>query len=727
MILSNAPQNEAVLSNVGEIGEFRIRNSAKAFSILSSGLYANKIRAIIRELSCNAVDSHAAAGKKDIPFDVHLPNTLEPHFSIRDYGTGLSHDQVTNIYTTYFESTKTASNEFIGALGLGSKSPFSYTDNFTVTAVKDGRKGIYSAFINGDGVPSIALMMEEESTDPSGVEIKFSVNDSYDFRKFQDEARHVYTYFKLRPTVTGCNNFEFRDLVYESENIIPGVHSYGGSARSYAVMGNIAYPIEIPQADTSLGELRVLLNCGLEMHFGIGELDFQASREGLSYIPQTVQSIKSKLIEVNAALAKVLAKEADAIDNLWDRALFLSKKKNEQLWSSAVVKYATDTNLPLYNGSQDRWNFLKSPKVSVEDLAKKYNISVNAFSHSGASNTASNRGSNADHVKRNDGTGNYDVIHNWIFEVDRGTRFVVNDLNIGATERAKFHWKNTPKQKDEANNHTVYVLNKTDKSRPMLVKEFFAAIHNPPESWKSVASALKEKPRASGSLKNVTILKLEEKGYGGYYAQREMVWRDAGKADSFDATKTYFYLPLSGFNPNSKTGVQFDVKRFYNDLKDCGVASLNTKTVYGVRKGDIEFIKTQKNWINIEDHISKELSSIDNKLVMSLVLQAVDNFNLLQYNDNIAFNVEDKNSPYLKLVSQFKGFEKIKYSEQSLKNLCRLYAKNVTFNPQDTVEKFLAECTVIRNRYPLLQYLRSAPNHEVAEYINMIDTQKGVN
>lgn len=35
MILNNAPQNEAILSNVGEIGEFRIRNSAKAFSILS--------------------------------------------------------------------------------------------------------------------------------------------------------------------------------------------------------------------------------------------------------------------------------------------------------------------------------------------------------------------------------------------------------------------------------------------------------------------------------------------------------------------------------------------------------------------------------------------------------------------------------------------------------------------------------------------------------------------
>ena len=182
MILNNTPQNEAILSNVGAIGEFRIRNSAKAFSILSSGLYSNKIRAIIRELSCNAVDSHVAAGKESTPFDIHLPNSLEPWFSIRDYGTGLSHDQVTNIYTTYFESTKTDSNAFIGALGLGSKSPFSYTDNFTVTANKDGSKRIYTAFINEQGVPSIALMTDNDTDEPNGVEVQFSVNDRYNLK-----------------------------------------------------------------------------------------------------------------------------------------------------------------------------------------------------------------------------------------------------------------------------------------------------------------------------------------------------------------------------------------------------------------------------------------------------------------------------------------------------------------------------------------------------------------
>ena len=726
MLLHTAPQDEAIMSNVGEVGDFKIKASAKAFSILSSGLYANKIRAIVRELSCNAVDSHVAAGKTDTPFDVHLPNDLEPWFAIRDYGTGLTHEQVTSIYTTYFESTKADSNDYIGALGLGSKSPFSYTDNFTVTAIKDGKKGIYSAFINGQGVPSIAQMMTEDTDEPAGVEVKFSVNERYDFSKFRDEARQVYTYFKLRPVVTGYKDFQFTDIEYDTKDIVPGVHSYKHNHNSKAIMGNIAYPIDIPNAEKVLGDLRGLLGCGLELHFAIGELDFQASREGLSYIPSTIDAIKRKVEAVNAALTVVLAREADAVENLWERALFLQKKKDSGLWRAAVIKYVTDTKLP--TASQDlknHWNFFADNKHTVDVLAKKFNISVNCFHHTTNSTTTKTVTPSADHVKKADGTG-YEITHYWSFSIDRGARFVVNDLNIGATERAKFHWRNTPKDKTEAQGHTVYVLSKHDKTKDMKLKAFFAAIHNPPEAWKSIASTLKVKERITGNLKNVTILSLQERNHGGYYRSKEMVWRDAGKADQFDATRTYYYLPLSGFSPLSKVSDGFDVKRFFNDLKECGVETLRSKTIYGVRKGDIEFIQTQKNWINIEDHITKELSAIDNKLVMSLVLQAVDNFNLLNYNDNIVYHVESKDSPYLKLVTQFKGFEKIKYSEQSLKNLCRMYAKNVSFNPQDTVDQFVAQCKATVERYPLLQYLRSAPNEQVAEYINLIDKKEGI-
>jgi hypothetical protein len=719
MIINTAPQNEAILSNVGEIGEFRIRNSAKAFNILSSGLYANKIRAIIRELSCNAVDSHTAAGKQDTPFDVHLPNQLEPWFAIRDYGTGLNHEQVTNIYTTYFESTKTNSNDFIGALGLGSKSPFSYTDNFTVTAIKDGVKGIYSAFINDAGVPSIAKMGEEQTAEPAGVEIKFSVSDRYDFSKFQDEARSVYTYFKLRPVVSGVSDFRFRDVEYDAKDIIPGVHSYtDGHRRAVAIMGNIAYPIDVPNTEQAMGELRLLLNCGLEMHFAIGELDFQASREGLSYIPQTVDAIKRKLEAVNNQLAIHIAKEADAIPNLWDRAMFLYKKSNTGLWSSAVKKYVADTKLETYDDS--RYGGTKTFKLTIEDLAKKYNITIRGFNYAKHTKAYPNRKSDIEYVKKADGS--HDHISYWGITVEERIAFVINDTNVGALERAKFHYRTTKPD----NSATVFVLDKIDKIKPMNTKAFFKAICNPPAERISQASALEKKERADSGLgKNVTILCLQERGSGGYYRQREMVWRDAGKADSFDDAQTYYYLPLSGFEVQSKHGMA-DVKQFYNDLKDCGLTGLKT-TIYGVRKGDIEFIKTQKNWINIEDHIVSVLSKpIDNKLVMSLVLQAVDNFNLLSYTSNIVNAVTNPNSPYVKLVSQFEGFEKIKYSDLSLKRLCNRYAPGVTFSPEAQVQKFTDECATISKRYPLLAYLRSAPNTEVAEYVNLIDTQKGV-
>jgi hypothetical protein len=720
MQLLNAVQNEAILSNVGEIGEFRIRNSAKAFNILSSGLYANKIRAIVRELSCNAVDSHTAAGKTDVPFDVHLPSQLEPWFAIRDYGTGLSHEQVTSIYTTYFESTKTESNDFIGALGLGSKSPFSYTDNFTVTAIKDGRKGIYTAFINEQGVPSIALMMEEATDEAAGVEVKFSVNDYYDFSKFRDEARQVYTYFALRPVVSGVSNFEFRDVEYETKDIVPGVHSYRDGRRSVAVMGNIAYPIEVPNAEQTLGNLRGLLNCGLELHFGIGELDFQASREGLSYIPQTIDSIKSKLTALNDALAGVIAREADAIPNLWERAVFLYKKYNQSLWQAAVKKYVADTKLSTFDDS--RYGGTKTFKMAIQDLATQYNIQIRGFEYRRGAKSLPNLKHATDWSDKKDANGHTIMITNWPINVGLDNIFVVNDTNIGAVERAKYHYRQT-KPEDRA---TVLVLERVNKNKSMDTKAFFEAIQTPPEKLIVQASTLLKKERADSGLgKNVTILRMEKRGYGGYYREREMTWRDAGKIDSFDAGQTYYYLPLKGFEVQSKVR-NFDSKQFVADLAECGLPNVQ-KEIYGVRKTDIEYIRTQKNWVNIEDFLSKELAKpIDDKLIMSLVLNAIDDYNNVKYNDTIVEAIANDKSPYKVFLNKLKGFEKVRYSQESLKRLCQNYAPKVQFNPEAQVEAFRLECHKVQNRYPLLAYMSRVPAGELVEYINMVDSSKGV-
>jgi len=133
MILNNE-KTKCETNMTGAVG-FTIQANAKMFRILSSGLYSNKEKAIIREVSCNAYDANIDAGNGDIPIEVHLPNVLEPYFSIKDSGTGLTPEQMTDIYTQYGNSTKTDDNRMIGALGLGSKSPFSYIDSFTVISV----------------------------------------------------------------------------------------------------------------------------------------------------------------------------------------------------------------------------------------------------------------------------------------------------------------------------------------------------------------------------------------------------------------------------------------------------------------------------------------------------------------------------------------------------------------------------------------------------------------
>jgi hypothetical protein len=722
MILNNAPVNEAIVSNVGQIGEFRIRNSAKAFSILSSGLYANKIRAIIRELSCNAVDSHAAAGCKDTPFDVHLPNSLEAHFSIRDYGTGLSHDQVTNIYTTYFESTKTASNEFIGALGLGSKSPFSYTDNITVTAIQNGRKGIYTAFINEAGVPSIAQMMEEDTDEPSGVEVKFAVNDRYDFDKFRQEARIVYKYFGLKPVISGSSDFMFELVDYESRDIIPGVHSHKSARGSVAIMGNIAYPISIPQADNSLGDLRQLLGCGLEMHFGIGELDFQASREGLSYIPETIASIKRKLEALNTALVSVLATEADAIPNLWDRAVFLYKKKDNALWSAAVQKYAAINKLPTYDDTGSNWSKLTRFSFSVDDLATTYNIAIRGFQRSRGSKSCSNLKSTTEYGDK-DANGNYKTWQAWNFSVDADSHFVLNDLKTGAGERAKYHYREADAS---VYNRNVFVLEPADRSKAMKTVDFFNAIHNPPVERQILASSLMQKTRATGVAKNVTILKLERRNSGGYHREKEMVWRDAGKSDAFDKTATFFYVPLSGFTMLSSKGYTSG-KELYDDVTS--LPGVYSGEIYGVRKSDIEEIQKLPNWKNFEDHIAQELSKKDiGKILLSLVKGRIDSYSIFEYNNSTVLNMIDADSPYAKLVNEFTSVEKFRGAIHNVQRLFQNFAPSATISPASAEVTYQDQVNSVVSRYPLLTQLSSYRTEasDIAEYINLIDAKKGI-
>ncbi len=711
MKLHNPVENKAVLSNVGSINQFSIKSTAKSFSILSSGLYSNKIRAVVRELSCNAIDSHTAAGNLKTPYDVHLPNHLEPWFSIRDYGTGLAHDQVTNLYTTYFESTKTNSNDFIGALGLGSKSPFSYTDNFTVTAVKDGVRGIYTAFINEQGVPSIALMTQSDTADPNGVEVKFAVNSQSDYQKFVAEAKQVYKHFTLRPIISGCDKFVFEDPKYNEKNLIPGVHrvehnaSYG--QRSVAIMGNIEYPIQIPESEAkSLGDLGAMLNCGLVIEFGIGELDFQASREGLSYVGVTLQSIKTKLTQLRDNLLVKVTADANKLDNLWERAIYLATKKDDNLYTAAVKEYLNKTGFDLVK--DDKYSKLQSWAFAQKFLADTYNIYIRAATRSRGEQKCSTVSPSHDY--HNQHGGNYYTV-----QISGDSYFVLTDTKRGAFERAKYHWR---KKSIRFYQETFFVLEPADKTKPMKTDEFFASICNPPSKQILLASSLDEKP-GKVREKRTSILVIEQRRRNGARFST-WVWSNDGNLEDYDDTKTYYYVPLVQFQPETKS-TNKDIKEVYQKLLQTGV---HKGKVYGVNKKDLDQVKQKKNWVHLDEMVIQTLGTQNSTSAKSLVKSSIDFES--HFNDNVIALV-NSNSPYAKLYSEFKDV-KTHHDDYNIKTLMMWYGINdgkeaLEQERKDWVEKIKK----ISNRYPLLKEVSyRAKANEISEYINIIDQVKGI-
>lgn len=722
MILNNTQENPAVLSNVGQIGEFRIRNSAKAFGILSSGLYANKIRAIVRELSCNAVDSHVAAGRADEPFEVHLPTSLEPWFSVRDFGVGLSHEQVVNIYTTYFESTKTASNEFIGALGLGSKSPFSYTENFSVTAVQNGTKGIYTAFINEQGVPSIALMTTESTDEANGVEVKFAVPNSNDFGKFRQEAQEVYRWFSLRPQVTGVYQFEIPDLQYSIRDIVPGVHGLeisryrSHSTQSYAVMGNIAYPIEVPNTDSVLGSLGSLLNCGLVMHFDIGELEFQASREGLSYIPQTIQAIKSKLEQVSSVLCDRLTEEINQLPNMWDRYSLILKRYNENLWHKPTLEYVAANPNPWIEN--DKRGSLMSVCIQLKpvDLAAQFNIKLTVLYK-----TSYRTSYSVIQPERvwNSTTQQYGDFY-WNFGPGQ-ERFalVFNDTKSGGLERAKNHFR------DKGFNGNLWYFTAEDKNQPMDVEGFLKLIHNPPDKWLMYVSNTEKIERKKTLASGISLLRLDSVRK---YGRTDYSWSELSGIEDLDKNTIHFYVPLSGFELITNFGIT-STKELVTLYEQ---ATNSTVQVYGIRKKDLEQVQSLPNWVNFEHHVINYLNSFTdkdfNQIALSLVPKSstlTEYFRLLQ-SRNAPVN---QNGLFWTTLSKYAKLTPKTISFDALQRLCRNYKTEITvknlidFDIQKLTNILAKDFQEVALRYPLLDYINqySAPALAVAEYINFID------
>lgn len=326
MRLNQIERNVNVVGNLLEKRAAKIELNPIIFEILSGKIYSNKILAVIRELSCNAVDAHNMAGNTNQPFDVQLPTLLEPVFRIRDYGVGLSHEDVFNLYMTFGASSKRDSDTLIGGLGIGSKAPLAYTSAFTVTSYFNGEQRSYSVFIDEDGRPATSHLHTLPTNEPNGLEVSVPVKTS-DIQSFNSEASGVYRFFDIKPNFVGHKlDIEPIEFIHKFKDWGIYKNSYYDTQRgAKAIMGNIAYPLserDIRQHKDWAHDCYSVVNDNTLIYFDIGELDIAASREALSYTPRTQAKIIERLKKIKEEANNYIKSQISTLKGEWETCKF---------------------------------------------------------------------------------------------------------------------------------------------------------------------------------------------------------------------------------------------------------------------------------------------------------------------------------------------------------------------------------------------------------------------
>jgi hypothetical protein len=318
---------------------FKLKSNPKMFAILSDGIYTDKIMAVIRELSCNARDSAVMAAIADpdparkFGFMVNVPTTLDNNFWVEDVGLGIDPDHIVDIFWTYGASTKTHTNDAIGALGLGSKSPFAYTkSSFLVINRYNGVEYKYFCFINEGGVPDGKLVFQAPTDLPNGVRVELAVRID-DIKAFRQRIIRFYSYWNPADLPTFQGDTSVVKAIEEARgnpistgsdwNLRKYSHDNAGPV---AVMGGVPYRITAQSLPRVSDRARAILNQPITITFPIGALSFQASREELSYDEPTCKVLS---VAFDRIAGELVEKSKSDLHNMDSPNAFL-KKFNEK-------------------------------------------------------------------------------------------------------------------------------------------------------------------------------------------------------------------------------------------------------------------------------------------------------------------------------------------------------------------------------------------------------------
>jgi hypothetical protein len=573
---------------------FTIKASAKAFGVLTSNLYSDKPLAIVRELCTNAYDSHVAAGKADVPFEVILPTRLNSTLTIKDFGLGLDHDGVINIYTKFFESTKTESNDFVGQLGLGSKAPFSMFKTFNVEARKDGVKRIYTAYTNEDGIPTIAQMGETMTDEPNGLTISMHVKAD-DAEKFVNAAKRALMYFNPKPLVNGVSEFSTYTVKHGLSGSNWKVRESDYWARMngpYVVQGFVVYPIDgaIIQEHSKSAAVRTIAGLNIDFWMPIGSVDVAPSREALSYDKTTIANVIAAFEAAAAEMRSVIQAEFDKCKTAYEAGCLLHKHQHDGAYEMRQLFNSMHADQPF------TWN--------GKTITYKYELDVKKI-RSTTIVHASSTGRKLAYNSRYEPT---DVDVKREVQLTSRQALIIDDVHRGTGDVLQQFLR------ARGDLSSVLVLRATKKSEhdEKEIKRIVKMLGDAPVQR---VSELPYKPTVAKGAKGreaaqrlkFTGFKKSTSRWGSDLNRKfsRLTWQ----VEDVDLSKGGFYLPLERFAIVWNGGEMNHIDEIMSAAKVLGlVTDADLEKTYGFNEKEIS--KAGKNWVNFFDHIVAQFKAL---------------------------------------------------------------------------------------------------------------------
>lgn len=354
MIVEN--KNNKTIETNGDVTSFGIQLDATMYRMLTKDVYSDNIAAPIREWSTNAVDACIAANKP-VKVDVTLPTKDDLTFAVRDYGTGLTDEELTTLFTTIGASSKRNSNKYNGTYGIGRLSGLAYANEFLVESFKDGNHSSYLVTLS-NGEPAMVNLNRTTTNEENGIRISLKVEDR-DINEFLKKASLVYRYFTHQVNTNVPINTDIETMVSGTGWVVEKLNR-DTMISPKVVMANVAYRIDLPMGIIPF-----------TFYVDTGDISITPGREVLNYDDMTTNKLEDMYQKANAELKDILEKHLKSIP----KGNYYEYIKFRNMLYCLGIKSSMRTELKQHieiDGLYDRYNYeLRSSRVTDQ-----YNIKI---------------------------------------------------------------------------------------------------------------------------------------------------------------------------------------------------------------------------------------------------------------------------------------------------------------------------------------------------------------